>query len=179
MSGLPDWLRENLLERREIWIGGPLDELSGAACATHLIALEGSGDDRVRLRINSSGGTLGAALSVMDTIAALGVPVEALCTGQAEGPALGVLSVCRWRLASPHARLRLWEPASEAQGRESELISLVRQHEAEVERFISLMAGATGQPAERIEVDLAAGRYFELDEALEYHLIDAIRNRPD
>lgn len=157
-----------------VWIQGRLDDLLATEAATQLMALDGSGDGAVQLFINSGEGTLSAALTVMDTIAALGVPVVAVCSGRAEGPGLGVLAVAHDRQAAGHARLRLQDEGMTAAGTGAALTAALEHHQRQAQRFIEQVAAAARQPAERVEVDLAAGRYFELEEALQYRLIDRI-----
>ncbi len=163
-----------MFDRRVIWIKGRLDDLAATAAATQLMTLDGVGDDPIRIQLNSGDGTISAALTVMDTIAALGVPVEAICTGQAEGPALGVLAVCQLRQATVHSRLRFRDAEMAANGSAAQVAQALNQHQRLVERFIQEVAKATEQPAERVEIDLTSARYFDVDEAIEYHLIDRI-----
>jgi len=178
-SGAPplgDWLEARLLDRRVIWVRGTLDDLVATSAATKLMALDGSGDDPIQLHLNCGDGALSAALTLMDTISALGVPLEAVCAGRAEGPPLGVLAVAHRRLAASHSRLRLGAGEVAAHGSAADLTRELEQHQRQLERFIELVAQATRQPAERVEIDLGSGRYFEPEEAIEYRLIDGVWN---
>jgi ATP-dependent Clp protease protease subunit len=163
-----------MFERRVVVLSGRLDYPVATVIATQLMTLDGSGDEGIRLHINSAEGTLAGALTLMDTVSALGVPVEAVCTGRAEGPALGVLAVASRRLAAPHSRLRLHDPGFAAEGSADALSVGLEQHRRQLDRFIEMVAGASKQPAERVEVDLASGRHFDAEEALDYRLIDAL-----
>jgi len=163
-----------MFDRRVIWIRGRLDDLVATAAATQLMTLDGSGDDPIQLNLNSGEGTLSAALILMDTIAALGVPVKAVCIGRAEGPSLGVLAVAHRRLAASHSRLRLHGEAIISAGTAAPMAHELAQQQREIERFIAHVAQVTQQPAERVEIDLASRRYFDVEEALQYHLIDGI-----
>ncbi len=171
---MTDWLQAQMFERRVVLLTGRLDDLLATALATQLMTLDGLGDEGIRLHLNSAEGSLTAALTLMDTISALGVPVEAICTGRAEGPALGVLAVASRRLAAPHSSLRLHDPGLAAEGTGDALIQALEQHRRQLDRFIEIVAEATRQPAERVEVDLGSGRYLDAQEALDYRLIDAL-----
>lgn len=149
------------------------------AVSAQLMALDAWGDQAVELHIRSCGGVIGAALTVMDTVAAMGVPVAAVCTGAVEGPAIGVLATCHLRLAGGHSRLRLSAPLASATGTASDLSAAVARHRDEVARYVDLVAAAVRQPAERVEVDLAQGRYFDVEEAIRYQLLDAVWGRSD
>ncbi|HEY6539077.1 MAG TPA: ATP-dependent Clp protease proteolytic subunit, partial [Candidatus Dormibacteraeota bacterium] len=173
-TALGDWLEAHMFDRRIVWIRGRLDDLTATAVATQLMTLDGSGDDPIQLHINSAEGTLSGALTLMDTIAALGVRVEAVCAGRAEGPALGVLAVSHRRQAASHSRLRLHDDGLATSGAARGVAQVVAQHQRQLEHFVEMVGQATQQPAERIEIDLAASRYFDVEEALQYHLVDAI-----
>ena len=101
-----------------------------------------------------------AAFIVMDVIDLLGVPVHATCLGRAEGPAVGVMAVSDHRSAAPHARFRLCEPQSSAQGRASDMQRFAEQQRLQLDRFIARVAEATGRPNEHVEADINAGRYL-------------------
>ncbi|HUY57659.1 MAG TPA: ATP-dependent Clp protease proteolytic subunit [Candidatus Micrarchaeaceae archaeon] len=173
-SPLGEYLDTRMFEQRVIWIRGPLDDQAATVAATQLMTLDGSGDDKIQLHLNSGEGTLSAALTLMETILALGVPVEGICSGRAEGAALGVLALAPYRWASLHSRLRLHDDELVVAGSAAAMLQELNQHQRQLERFVELVAKATGQPAERVEIDLADGRYFDLEEAIDYHLIDGI-----
>jgi ATP-dependent Clp protease protease subunit len=163
-----------MFDRRVVRVQGRLDDFVATGAATQLMALDGSGDHAIQLHLNSGEGTLTAALTLMDTIAALGVPVAAVCTGRAEGPALGVLAVAHLRYAASHARLRLHDAGVAADGTAAAMANALEQHQRQVERFVERVAEAARQPAERVEIDLAGSRYFDVEEALQYRLVDGI-----
>jgi ATP-dependent Clp protease protease subunit len=170
-----EWrVRETMLARRIVTLRGTLDEALAGQMALELMSLDASGDDRVTLFVDSGAGTLDAAFTVIDVIDLLGVPVQATCIGRAEGPAVGVIAVADYRFAAPHARFRLCEPWSSAQGRASDMKSFAEQQRVQLDRFVARIAEATGRPREHVEADIYEGRYLRADEALEYGLIDEI-----
>ena len=118
VPGLPhdEWLRVQLFQRRTVMLAGELDDQTANAVAMALMTLDADGDDAVHLRIDSGGGSVACALALMDVIDLLGVPVHAVCQGQAVGPAAGVLAVCPRRILAPHARLGILEPTAEFGG---------------------------------------------------------------
>jgi ATP-dependent Clp protease, protease subunit len=175
--GISDWelrVRETMLAKRIVTLRGILDESLAGQVALELMSLDASGDERITLYVDSASGTLEGAFTVMDVIDLLGVPVNATCLGRAEGPALGVVAVSDHRYAAPHARFRLCEPQSRAQGRASDMQRFAEQQRIQLERFVARVAEATGRPREHIEADINAGRYLQAGEALEYGLIDDI-----
>ena len=70
-------------------VRGDLNEALAGQVALELMSLDASGDEHVTLYVDSGGGNLEAAFTVIDVIDLLGVPVHATCLGRAEGPAVG------------------------------------------------------------------------------------------
>jgi len=168
------WLQRRLFEARVVLLDGPLDDARASLVGAGLMTLDASGDDPVDLRIDSAGGSAGAALALMDVIDLLGVTVRAWCTGQAGGPAVGVLAVCHRRTMSPHARVHLTEPAVEFEGSARLLQQMAEAHAAQWAMFCRRLAEATGQGADRVEEDTARGRYLTADEARSYGIVDEV-----
>jgi ATP-dependent Clp protease protease subunit len=165
-----DWSGAHLLERRIVMLGGPLEDGTVGRAAAELMMLDATGDGTVTLLVDSPGGSLDAGFALMDTIAALGVPVHATCVGRAEGAAVGVFASAHKRLAAPHSRFRLSEPVTEVSGPASTMARHAAHHQQRLERFAAALASATGQPAEHVEADLAAGRWLDAGEAVAYGL---------
>jgi ATP-dependent Clp protease protease subunit len=168
------WLRSQLFERRIVLLRGPLDDELAGHAAAELMMLDATGDEPVALHVDSGGGPLHAALSVMDTIDLLGVPVTVTCVGRAEGSAVGVVAAAERRFAAPHARFHLAEPSSSVTGSAADLHHWAQHHQVQLERFVERMAQATGRNGEHIEADMAAGRWLSAEEAVEYGLVDQI-----
>ncbi|HEX7094260.1 MAG TPA: ATP-dependent Clp protease proteolytic subunit, partial [Acidimicrobiales bacterium] len=74
-----EWARASLLERRTVLLDGPLDDATASRVTSELMLLAADGDEPIMLRIDSEGGSTAAALTVIDVIDALGVPVHAVC----------------------------------------------------------------------------------------------------
>ena len=163
-----------LLDRRVVRLWGPLDDASvGRACA-ELMALDATGDDAVQLYVGSSEGPLDLALSIIDTMDLLGVPVHVTCLGRAQGAAVGIVAAGARRSAAPHAQFHLSEPDISISGTASQLAVWAEHHRAQLERFVERLAEATGRPAEHVEADLSIGRWLDAREALHYGLVDSI-----
>jgi len=166
--------RDRLFDQRVVFLWGYLDDALAGRLAIELMTLDAAGDDPIHLHIDSPGGTLEAALSLIDVIDLLGVGLTATCLGQAAGPALGPLAVAPHRRATPHARFRLSEPVFEVSGPARDLGAWAASHKAQYRRFCERVAGALGTSADSLAQDLATGRFLGPDEAVEYGLIDEI-----
>lgn len=168
-----------LLGRRVVRLWGALDDATIARACAEMMALDATGDSAVQLYVGSSGGPLHAAMSLIDTMDLLGVPVHVVCLGRAEGAAVGVVAAGARRVAAPHAQFHLCEPEVSVGGpanylTANQLRSWAEHHQGELDRFVARLARATGRPAEHLEADLSMGRWLSAEEAMAYGLVDEI-----
>jgi ATP-dependent Clp protease protease subunit len=176
-----DWqeaLAQRLFEQRIVFLSGSLTDLTATRVAAELMTLDAEGDSGITLRIDCGDGSLATALTLMDVIELLGVPVRATCMGQVGGPAVGVLAVCTYREALPSTRFYLREPSTQMEAHVREVEQWAQMRSDERERFCERLALAVGQPVSVIADDLASGRFMGADDASVYGLIDEIC-RPD
>ena len=170
----PEWVRGELFSRRLVMLRGELDDQLAGQVAAELMMLDGSGDEAVVLHVDSTGGPLHAAFTVIDTMDLLGVPVEVVCVGRAEGSAVGVVASGVRRYASRHAQFCLAEPDTSVSGSARDIEAWAVEHQRQLDRYVQRLAGATGRPGEHVEADLAAGRWLGAEEAVAYGLIDGL-----
>lgn len=170
----PSSLDSGLLGRRVVRLWGPLDDNTVTEVSAELMALDAMGDDPVQLIVASTGGPLHLALSLVDTIDLLGVPVNVTCLGRVEGAANLVVAVAAKRAAARHAHFRLCTPEVTVSGNASQLTAWAEQHRLELERFTQRLAQACGRHYEHVEADLSTGRWLDADAALAYGLVDEI-----
>ncbi len=170
----PQPLDAELLDRRVVRLWGPLDDSTVAKACAEMMALDATGDEAVQLYVGSAGGPVHSAMSLIDTMDLLGVPVHVTCLGRAEGAAVGVVAAGARRMAAPHAQFHLTEPEVSVSGNASQLAAWAEHHRVELERFVQRLAQATGRPAEHLEADLSLGRWLDAEEALRYGLVDEI-----
>ncbi|MGD0380890.1 MAG: ATP-dependent Clp protease proteolytic subunit [Acidimicrobiales bacterium] len=166
--------RDRLFDQRVVFLWGYLDSALASHLSAELMTLDATGDDPIQLHIDSPGGTLEAAMCLIDVIDLLGVELTATCIGQAAGPALGPLVVAHHRRATPHARFRLCEPVFELSGPARDLEAWAAHNRAHLRQFTERLAATLGSSPEALERDLAAGRFLDATQALEYGLIDEI-----
>jgi len=174
-----EWMRAQLWERRTVALTGTVDDVAATRVAAELMSLDAGGDDAVVLHVDCSGGTLEAAFTVIDTIDLLGVPVHARCVGRVEGVATGIVGVAPRRTATPHARFKLALPEVTFGGSAGDVEANAREHQRQMESFVTRVARATGRAFEHVEADLERGRWLDVDEALEYGLIDEVERRDE
>ena len=77
-ESLSEALTRRLLEQRVVLLHGPLDEMTVTRVSAELMTLDAEGDDPVSLRVDCGEASLAPALTLMDVIELMGVPVRAL-----------------------------------------------------------------------------------------------------
>jgi len=175
---LSETLARRLLEQRVVLLHGPLDDLSVTRVSALLMTLDAEGDDPVTLRVDCGEAGLGPALTLMDVIELMGVPVRALCLGQVGAGAVGVVAVCAHRAALPSTRFSLCEPTTQLEAHVRNVAQWAELRAGERRRFCERVAAAAGKPAAVVEEDVQRGRFLGAAEAVDYGLLDEV-SRPD
>jgi ATP-dependent Clp protease, protease subunit len=167
-------LSAGLLGRRVVRLWGPLDDRAVNQVAAELMALDAMGDEPVQLFLASSGGPLHLAMSLVDTVDLLGVPVHVTCLGRVEGAAVLLAAVAARRVAARHAQFHLCAPEVTASGNATQIAAWAEQHRLELDRFSERLSRASGRHREHVEADVATGRWLDAEAAVGYGLVDEI-----
>jgi ATP-dependent Clp protease protease subunit len=175
---LSDMVARRLLAQRVVLLSGALDDFSVTRVSAELMTLDAEGDDGVTLRVDCGEAALAPALTLMDVIELMGVPVRALCLGQVGGGAVGVVAVCSHRTALPSTRFSLSEPTTQLQAHVRNVSQWADLRTAERQRFCARVGAAVGQDPTTVEQDMQQGRFFGAEEALGYGILDEVA-RPD
>jgi len=170
----------HLLTERIVYLGTAIDAGVANALIAQLLHLEADSSGReINLYINCEGGDLSAMLAIYDTMQFLSSPVATTCVGEAVGAGATLLAggAEGRRSALPHARILLHQPAGQGRGAIPDLIlqadELVRVR-GDIEE---VLARHTGQSVETLRRDTDRDRIFTAKSAVEYGLIDEIRQR--
>ena len=175
---LSDVVARRLLAQRVVLLRGPLDDFSVTRVSAELMTLDAEGDEAVTLRVDCGEAALAPALTLMDVIELMGVPVRALCLGQVGGGAVGVVAVCSHRAALPSTRFSLTEPVTQLQAHVRDVAQWAELRAAERSRYCGRIGAAAGRDPATVEGDLERGRFLGAEEALEYGILDEVA-RPD
>lgn len=173
-NDLGDWLEGFLFDRRIAVVRGPLDDSLATRVATELMTLDATGDAAVTLQIDSQGGTLSAALTLVDVIETLGVPVNVVCLGRVESTAVVVAAAGTHRSGLPHTRFRLGDPDVSFEAPASAIEDLAADHRRSLARYHDCLARFSGHPVATIAAWCAEGRYLDAAEAVELGLLDEV-----
>lgn len=173
-ESLPDALARRLLEQRVVLLQGALDDLVATRVSAELMMLDAEGDEAVTLRVDCGEAPLAHALTLMDVVELMGVPVHALCLGQVGGGAVGIVAVCAHRAALPSTRFSLREPTTQFEAHVRDVARWAELRADERHRFCTRVGAAAGRSAETVEEDVSRGRYLDATQAREYGLLDEV-----
>ena len=172
-----DWpgrVYERLLERRVVMAHGHLDDHGATVLCAQILTLDATGDEPIRLQLQSLDSDLPAALTVMDAMDTIGVPVHAYVSGQISGPALGILAAADRRLAYPNAGFRLTEPRVAFDGTAAELSASGQQFTTMLDALYFRLADVTGREVDDLRDDARSGRFLTAGQAIGYRLVDGV-----
>lgn len=173
-----DIIDQKILDRREIYLWGSIDDRTAERIVRRLIYLDALAHEDIKLYVNSPGGVITSGLAIIDSINLLKSDVSTICIGQAASMGAVILALGRRgkRLISPNARVmihqpliagQIFGPASDIQIQADEILRVRK-------KLNDLFVQATGKDLKTIEQDSDRDFFMEADEAVAYGIVDGI-----
>jgi ATP-dependent Clp protease protease subunit len=166
-------LRDNI-----IFVGYPIDDTIANLITAQLLFLEAENPERdIWLYINSPGGSITAGMAIYDTMQFIRPDITTVCIGQAASMAAVLMAAGAKgkRYALPNSRFLLHQPHMSGLAGQATDIEI---HAKEILRMRSrlneIMAEATGQTLEKINVDVERDFILNAEQAKEYGVVDEI-----
>lgn len=166
-----------LLKERIIFLTGQIyDEMAALICAQLLFLESEDSKKDISMYINSPGGVVTSALSILDTMRYIKCDVSTLCIGQAcsAGSLLLSSGTKGKRYVLPNARVMIHQPSGGAQGQATDIEIHAREILNLRERLNKIYADNTGQDIETINKAMERDRFMSAEDALEFGLVDKI-----
>ncbi len=173
-------IERELLERRRIFLWGPIDERVAERVVKRILYLEAQGSgEGITVMMNSPGGMYSAGMAIYDVMQGVSSPITTVCMGQAAS--FGAVILCAGskgsRIAWPHARVMIHQPLIAGQvygpasdiGIEAEEMMKIRD---EVNQILS---DHTGQSVEKVAADTDRNYYMSAEEAKKYGIVDEVK----
>ena len=166
-----------LLNERIVFIGSPIDDTVANLVVAQLLHLESSDPDKdISIYINSPGGSIYSGLAIYDTMQFIKPDISTICVGIAMsmGSLLLTGGAKGKRFSLPNSRILIHQPSAGFEGQSTDIEIHAREILNIRKRTDEIYAHHTGQPVERVHVDMERDRFFKPDEAVEYGLIDRV-----
>ena len=166
-----------LLKERVIFLVGEVNDQVANLLVAQMLFLESENPDKdIQFYINSPGGAVTAGLAIYDTMQFIKPNVSTMCIGQAcsMGSFLLMAGAKGKRYALPNSRIMIHQPSGGAQGQATDIEIQAREILYIRERLNRLYVEHTGQPIEKIELDMERDRFMSAVDAKTYGLIDEV-----
>ncbi len=166
-----------LLKERVIFLVGEVNDQTANLVVAQLLFLESENPDKdISFYINSPGGSVSAGLAVYDTMQFIKPDVSTLCMGMAAsmGSFLLMAGAKGKRFALPNSKIMIHQPSGGTSGQATDIEIHAREIIRTRHRLNEIYAERTGQPIEKIALDMERDRYLNAEESREYGLIDQV-----
>ena len=169
-----------LLKERVIFLVGEVNDQVANLIVAQMLFLESENPDKdINFYINSPGGAVTAGLAIYDTMQFIKPAVSTMCIGQAcsMGSFLLMAGAKGKRFALPNSRIMIHQPSGGAQGQATDIEIQAREILYIRERLNKLYVEHTGQPLEKVELDMERDRFMNAQDAKAYGLIDEVLDK--
>jgi ATP-dependent Clp protease protease subunit len=176
------FLEEKAFASRTVLVFGAINDSSAADTVRRLIALDAASHAPIDMLVSSPGGHLESGDTVHDVIRFITAPVRMIGTGWVGSAATHLfLSVPKERrFCLPQTRFLIHQPSGGAGGQATDIAIMAREIIKARERIARVISRETGQPLEKVLVDIERDNWMGPEEAIEYGLISrVIRNRSE
>ena len=166
-----------LLKDRIIFLGGEITDEEANLVVAQLLFLEADDPDKdISLYINSPGGSVTAGMAIYDTIQYIKCDVSTICLGMAAsmGAFLLAAGVKGKRRALPNSEIMIHQPLGGARGQATDVAIHAEWLMRTKQKMNRLMSEMTGQPLEKLELDVERDHFLSAQKAKDYGIIDEI-----
>lgn len=173
----PEKMEEQLLfKSRYVMVFGEIDDKVAHATCRRLLALSQESDAPITLLLSSPGGHVESGDAIHDMIRFVRAPVTIIGTGwvASAGTHIYLAVPKERRLALPNTRFMIHQPAGGAGGQASDIAIQAKEIIRARERIAGVIARETGQPLERVRVDIERDFWMSTQEAIDYGLVSRV-----
>jgi ATP-dependent Clp protease, protease subunit len=179
---LTEMMRRRFLEERKIFFWGEVNDRSARAATEQLLYLEAIDPGKeITFYLNSPGGSITAGMAVFDTMKLITSDIRIIVVGLAAS--MGSIFLCGGtkgkRFLYPHARVLIHQPLIMGTMRGAAVDIHIQAQEMEKHRaeMNKIIADASGQPLEKIQLDSDRDFYLNAEEAVKYGLADGVLDK--
>ena len=174
-------LAEKLLDTRQLFLTGGVDEKVARKVIASLLMLEANDPEKpITLFVNSPGGSVNDGFAIYDTIRFIRPDVHIVCSGLCASIATVILVATEkaFRTSLPNTRFLIHQPLiyGQVQGQASDLEITATEILKTRGKINDLLSEECEQPLEKVQKDTQRDFWMNAEEALEYGLISKVIN---
>ena len=170
-----------LLKENIVFIGTAIDDNVANLVVAQILFLAAEDPQKdISLYINSPGGVTTAGLAILDTMNFVQPDIVTYCVGQAASMAAVLLAAGAKgkRFALPYSRIVIHQPHAQGLGGQAADLDIQTREILRTREILNqILAGATGQPLDKIQRDVDRDYIMDARQALEYGMIDRVISR--
>ncbi|OZI64532.1 ATP-dependent Clp protease proteolytic subunit [Bordetella genomosp. 4] len=170
------FLEEKAFQSRTVLIFGTVTDTLASETVRKLLALDADSDAPITVIVSSPGGHLESGDAIHDVVRFISAPVNMVGTGWVGSAAthlfLGAPRERRYCL--PQTRFLIHQPSGGAGGSASDMALQAKEIIKARERIAQVISRETGQPIERVRMDIERDLWMSAGDAVAYGLVSRI-----
>jgi ATP-dependent Clp protease protease subunit len=175
-KGFQEKWQEKLLKTRSITIFGEITQALAEKVTAQLLILQESGDEPIKLFINSQGGHVEAGDTIHDIIQFVKPRVIVIGTGWVASAGITIYLAAdkQDRYSLPNTRYMIHQPLGGVQGQATDIQIEADEIVKTRSRINKLISDGTGQPLAKVEKDAQRNYWLDAQEAKSYGIVHQI-----
>jgi ATP-dependent Clp protease protease subunit len=173
----PSGLAEQLaFKSRFVLVFGEIDDKMARGVCERLILLSQDSDAPINMLVSSPGGHVESGDAIHDMIRFVRAPVTVIGTGWVASAAthLFLAAPKDRRVCLPNTRFMIHQPAGGAGGRATDIAIQAKEIIKVRERISQVIAQETGQPIEKVRIDMERDYWMSAEEAIAYGIASRV-----
>jgi ATP-dependent Clp protease, protease subunit len=164
------------LDTRTVLIFGGIDQKVAQNVTAQLLYLDHVSHDPIKIIVNSPGGHVESGDTIHDLITYIASPVAVIGTGwvASAGTHIFLGAAKERRFCLPNTRFLIHQPAGGAQGRAVDIEIAANEIVRMRERLAQVISDRTGQPVERVRLDIERDYWMSTAEAIDYGILGKV-----
>ena len=170
------FLEEKAFRSRTVLVFGTVTDTLAAETVRKLLALDADSDAPITVIVSSPGGHLESGDAIHDVVRFISAPVNMVGTGWVGSAATHLFlgAPCERRYCLPQTRFLIHQPSGGAGGPASDMALQAKEIIKARERIAQVIARETGQPIERVRMDIERDLWMPAEDAVAYGLVSSI-----
>lgn len=171
-----DTVMERLFYGRKVVICEEINQTVAKRVVSTLLALAEESNDDILLFINSQGGHVEAGDTIHDVLKFIPPKVKVIGTGYVAsiGTHIFLATEKENRFCLPNTRFLIHQPSGGVGGQATDIAIQADQIVRMRERLAQVISEQTGQPVERVLIDIERDTWMTTEEAIDYGIVDQV-----